>query len=134
MSAAPDLLLLAELRAAGFEVRRRDDSRDRLTVAPIGRLTEEQKARIASGKPALLAALDAECILWRDLERRIRRMGARWWVRSPDLSKVTSGRKVKLLPKQRAARRLRQSRGKPKTKPRSWTNREVMRELPVKSS
>ena len=85
MSAAPDLLLLAELRAAGFEVRRRDDSRDRLTVAPIGRLTEEQKARIASGKPALLAALDAECILWRDLERRIRRMGARWLYTPDDM-------------------------------------------------
>ena len=88
MSAAPDLMLLAELRAAGFDVRRADRDRSRLSVTPGGNLTETQKARITTGKSALIAALDAEGRLWRDLDRRIRKMGERWGYSPEDLTEA----------------------------------------------
>lgn len=83
MSAAPDLRLLAELRAAGFDVRRRD--RGRLTVTPGENLTASQRARIVTGKSELLAALEAESLLWSDLDQRLRQMANRWQYSAEDL-------------------------------------------------
>lgn len=91
MSAAPDLLLLAELRSAGFDVGRHDADKSRLRIAPSDKLTDSQKARITAGKTALLAALDAEGALWRNLERRIRQMAERWQYPADDLAEALQG-------------------------------------------
>lgn len=78
MSVAPDLVLLAEIQAAGLHLTLRPGGK--VNAAPIERLTPELRERIVTHKPALLAALD--------LERRIRAMATRWQYTPADLTEV----------------------------------------------
>jgi len=86
VSAAPGLVLLAELRAAGLTVQ--PQGAGRVFVEPRERLTPELRARILERKPALLAALEAERVAALDLARRVREMAARWQYSRDDLAEA----------------------------------------------
>ncbi len=78
MSAVPDFVLLAELRAVGLNLTPLPDGR--VNVTPRAKLTPALQGRILDAKPALLAALD--------LDRRIRAMGNRWSYSVEDVEMV----------------------------------------------
>ncbi|MGC4028932.1 MAG: hypothetical protein QM696_08675 [Steroidobacteraceae bacterium] len=84
MSAAPDMGLLAELRAEGLRLSLLAGGN--VNVAPRERVTPEVVARVRAHKPALLAALAAEQEAACELARRIRVMAVRWQYDPEDLA------------------------------------------------
>lgn len=86
---APDIVLLAELRAKGLRLTPQPDGR--VHVAPRELLTAELRARIVAAKPGLHAVLEAERHAAGELERRIREMATRWKYDADDLAEALAG-------------------------------------------